>query len=439
MTPLHLSCRKILEAEHGAVLDLDAIAETIRDAAPGGDEGRAQTGSPRGGGRVVASRRSDIGLYNVMRHVVVAMDAGGPALLSALENWDGRCLVSLSSGTGTETATTGDFAFLDDVSSQQDAMWRHIRSAGNAAPLGTTIGASKLFAVYNDRIWDSVFLLADLLRELDSGQDYQRILHSRAQNILPVGDIVGLCADVRCDEVLKGSQDFRDLRENTEISWHSSLPRRWDVPGGQRVARLLADLGARPHPPGEGFTVLVSLEVEKRQWIEQVEGIGEFLLVLRDRVGAVHVLVNGMTANANGWIDPRFKVIEESESAIIETWRSRLGPGVRIDHLSGMTAADKAAAIRHADFFLAPAGSAALLPCLLDVPGVMYGVKNFIDQMQPLKDVARNISFIEGSYLADDAGYGLVAEWFSGAQVFSYSIPTDRFLAAALPALTARR
>ena len=146
----------------------------------------------------------------------------------------------------------------------------------------------------------------------------------------------------------------------------------------RRSSQYLAnELGARYAPPadrvaGRGLRLFVSLELEKRIWVEQVEALELLFSRLLERVPELGVVVNGMTGTIFGNEDARFVPIAAYEREVIAGWQARFGPQLQVQYLGGLSLTAKLETAATCDFFAAPAVTAAWIPLLAGVPGVFY-------------------------------------------------------------------
>ena len=122
----------------------------------------------------------------------------------------------------------------------------------------------------------------------------------------------------------------------------------------------------------------------------------------------------------------------------MRSWRLALPPGTPIRYLGGLDMLRKVSEIAACEFFAAPAGTAALLPLLADVPGVFYSHPalplHFKNILQGFPD---GVPICTTVAQADPSVPGVMRYDWAGISGESYSIPVAAFLAEALPAARA--
>ncbi|MDB5374275.1 MAG: hypothetical protein JWP04_2917 [Belnapia sp.] len=207
-----------------------------------------------------------------------------------------------------------------------------------------------------------------------------------------------------------------------------------------QAARSLRTSLAPPRPAlAEGLEVFISLEFEKRVWVEQAEGLLALFRHIAARVAPLTVHVNGMTgvgfAAENAGISTHFAEVTRREAAVIAGWRAAL-PGCGFRHLAGLDLTAKLAAIAGCGFAATPGGTAALIACLGGVPGVYYSHpgqhRHFASLLRMYED---GLLIGRDSTRPDTAAQGAFDYSWAGLGGQSYSIPPDAFLAEALARL----
>jgi len=177
------------------------------------------------------------------------------------------------------------------------------------------------------------------------------------------------------------------------------------------------------------FKLLLSIEAEKRGWIEQFIALKSLVKALARRYRRIRVFINGMT----GWVEgvdasfyPNIRALEES---FISELRTEL-PDVEVEHLFGFSFAKKVCALKEIDFFAAPLGNACLIPTFLNIPGVIYGSKDFISTMKHVIFSENAISIPENMTRNIDDKLNMMSyEWsVNTPQGLSYSIDSDDFV-----------
>ncbi|SDB30932.1 hypothetical protein [Belnapia rosea] len=210
--------------------------------------------------------------------------------------------------------------------------------------------------------------------------------------------------------------------------------------------RLLAASLPVPPDPGE-LRLFVSLDFEKRVWVEQEEGFLALFQALRPRAPRITVFLNGMTgmvgAQAPEALATAFPAIAGRERAVMARWQAAMGEGFALHFLNGLDIASKVAAIRSCDGFAAPGGTAAFIATLAGLPGIFWSHPElhghfasqhriFADARQIGQETIRPAPEAEGVHRYD----------WGGAGNLSYAMAPADFLAEAMahlgPILDAR-
>lgn len=125
-------------------------------------------------------------------------------------------------------------------------------------------------------------------------------------------------------------------------------------------------------------SVFIALELEKRVWLEQKPVLVAALQELSRRYGFTHVYLNGMTAPPA--LESAASFFEEVRGVEENFMRDILqdAPNVSVTHLHRATLSDKIKALLLCEYFIAPAGSASLLPIVCRVPGICFGLSDFL-------------------------------------------------------------
>ena len=127
------------------------------------------------------------------------------------------------------------------------------------------------------------------------------------------------------------------------------------------------------------FCLLISLDLEKRIWVNQADVLRQAITYLRKNYNKVTVLLNGMTGTEFGHISDTLNDLINNEKIIAENICA--GLDVRFINLSGMSLNDKCDFISGADMFIAPIGSSTMLPSLvLNKPGLVVGNRSMITE-----------------------------------------------------------
>lgn len=207
-----------------------------------------------------------------------------------------------------------------------------------------------------------------------------------------------------------------------------------------QAARSLRAALAPPRPAAApGFSVFVSLEFEKRVWVEQAEALLALFRHIAARVAPLTVQVNGMTgvgfAAENAGISAHFAEVTRREAAVIAGWQAAL-PGCHFRHLAGLDLTAKLAAIAGCGFAATPGGTAAFVAYLGGVPGVFYshaGQHGHFSSLLRMYEDGRLIG--RDSTRPDATAPGVFDYAWAGLGGQSYSIAPHDFLAEALARL----
>jgi hypothetical protein len=199
----------------------------------------------------------------------------------------------------------------------------------------------------------------------------------------------------------------------------------------QGLDPLFEALRPLPQPAHGAFTLAVSLDLEKRVWVEQVEALAEVLGLLLAHHPRVELLVNGMTATvAQPPTDP-FADIAARELEAMAVIAARLPGPVTLRHLHGQTLLEKCAALRQASYFIGPVGSASLLPLALGLPGLVYGNREAMRSVRWMFEPRDRLAMLPLELVQPvAAALGMRSyKWARGLQSGSYSIQPAAFLA----------
>ncbi len=120
------------------------------------------------------------------------------------------------------------------------------------------------------------------------------------------------------------------------------------------------------------FVILISLELEKRIWVNQVEVYKAVTAKLLNKFSSLTIIVNGMTGKEYGEESREVKKMIEKERVLVKEMFH--GFDVDLIDLSGQTLRVKSKYISIIDMFIAPIGSATILPSLIfEKPGMTVG------------------------------------------------------------------
>ncbi|MGK7870615.1 hypothetical protein [Falsiroseomonas sp. E2-1-a20] len=160
------------------------------------------------------------------------------------------------------------------------------------------------------------------------------------------------------------------------LDWHLARDSLADIPS-------ISDLFSRLYPQDasnviEKNAIFLSLDLEKRVWIEQRAVLGSAIRKLKKCFNISTIYINGMTAPAKlDDCEDFFGEIKRLEEAFILDLCSEIS-GVDFVHLHGCSLGTKVSAARHCHYFISPLGSAALIPMCNGVPGISYGTESFV-------------------------------------------------------------
>lgn len=182
--------------------------------------------------------------------------------------------------------------------------------------------------------------------------------------------------------------------------------------------------------------LLVTLELEKRIWAEQEEGISRFLTLARDHVGRpLTVFVNGMTAAANGNRFSEFDKLDMEERAIMDEMKRNSPRDTRFLRGFGKTMEEKIEMLRTYGFYVGPFGSSSVISTVLDMPGVTYQNRHYINRTRKAPRIRhrikvpankiRNIGGKEG--IAANDGESCGGTNHNEKSLVGYSIDPDAF------------
>ncbi|MEI6158899.1 MAG: hypothetical protein WCP77_03605 [Roseococcus sp.] len=205
--------------------------------------------------------------------------------------------------------------------------------------------------------------------------------------------------------------------------------------GGMRgnLRKGLDRLFPRPSPPGAAdptFTLAISLELEKRVWVEQVEALAGVLRLLQAHHPRVALMVNGMTSPALEPNRENFADIAEQERQAIGAMLAGLPGSIPVLHLHGHTILEKSEALARANYFIGPIGSASLLPLALGIPGLVYGSAEGVKAARWMIEPRDGIRIFPPRHVtsAPEAKGARRYSWARGFQSISYSMDPEVFV-----------
>lgn len=118
--------------------------------------------------------------------------------------------------------------------------------------------------------------------------------------------------------------------------------------------------------------LLISLDAEKRIWTNQKECLSRLISIIKPE----RVYLNGMTAAASGKPQPNSLKQEEFELQLMVEIIRESGVDVDFVSLYNKTIEQKVEAFKNVSFFIAPGGSAFLIPNIMGIPGIIVGNKS---------------------------------------------------------------
>lgn len=318
--------------------------------------------------------RCDRGLWEATLYFVVEADTAMMITLAGVDDLS----VCIRSPDGTRTA--GRLGRSAEIEQRLDTLLqRHAQGDGAA------VGSDTVFALWVARGYDTMQRVAQL-RQLaaEFGPDFRPRLAINAVGNLLDPDValpfarealrIGqpgvwrreISTDINLCECLK----YEYRRQN---AFHEEILRFIRVlaqQDGDSASGAAAEADAR-------FSVFISIEAEKRQMTNQADFFLSLLTALQMAHGPLDVFVNGMTGNIEG-VD-HFSDIRDFEASLIAKLAEAL-PEVRFTHMHNWTFATKAISCRRLDFYVAPIGTAMLIPLALEIPGVVYNSPDMLTQ-----------------------------------------------------------
>lgn len=182
--------------------------------------------------------------------------------------------------------------------------------------------------------------------------------------------------------------------------------------------------------------ILITLDVEKRIWAEQDEGISGFLTRAREYIGTpLTVAINGMTAAVNGNRFGAFDEIDAEENAIIRRIRRNSPSDTRFLRGFGKTIEEKLEMLKDFGFYIGPFGSSSIISTVLNIPGITYQNRYYINKTRKAPNIRRRIKVPARFIRNIEGNEGIAAnviEHFAGQKcnpdkLSGYSINLDKF------------
>lgn len=187
----------------------------------------------------------------------------------------------------------------------------------------------------------------------------------------------------------------------------------------------------RPQAIPDYSRIFITLEVEKRIWREQEDALGKFLTRARTDLGRpLTVYINGMGASVNGSTGGDFGDIEEAETQAVERLAQRAPGDTQFLRGFGKTIDTKIEECRNYGFFLGPLGTSSLVPIIMDLPGITYHNRFFIDSNTMFQ--GHQVTRLGIEHIRNLDGFSGIAPKFDDKQNVGYSIDADFFAETAM-------
>jgi len=201
------------------------------------------------------------------------------------------------------------------------------------------------------------------------------------------------------------------------------------------LADCLSPLRAQDSAEAPGmFRLAIAIELEKRIWVQQISAMNALFERLLSRLPSFEVTVIGMTGSIAQQDVGKFQSIHDKEALVIQAWKDRFGDRIQFRHLFGMSLQEKIPILSRADFFVAPAGTASVIPSLAGVPGVCYSHPKLRDVFRSHLAPFTGAAYICGATTTDAREVtGLIDYEWAKDDAFSYGIAVDDFLRECLP------
>ncbi|MGK7950232.1 MAG: tetratricopeptide repeat protein [Xenococcaceae cyanobacterium] len=137
----------------------------------------------------------------------------------------------------------------------------------------------------------------------------------------------------------------------------------------------IVDLIESYHP-----LVWIGIAVEKRHWIDQVEGIKSIIGELSKKFPNIGIIIDGMTGNDNQIFDiGNYQKLYEKEKQILSEIIMNIPEGIGVYSTIGMNARHKLFIAKRIDFYITQIGTQCLLPSFMaKKPGILHGHPGFL-------------------------------------------------------------
>jgi hypothetical protein len=238
------------------------------------------------------------------------------------------------------------------------------------------VGQEKYFALWVNRGYDTLLRISQIrvLREKYQKEFTPRLALRERGNMFEAADVLPFVSQV--EKVAEPANWREQLGLRGQLIEFIEISGELAVDNHPNMIDLIRQMSAceseflDAKTAAGSIVLLVSLDFEKRQFMEQEALIKRMIAYLSLRGKRIVLIVNGMTGMVDAPDD--FPQVCAAEAQIIARIVGHR-PGLDVIHMHNRTFTEKAALYRHVDYFLAPLGNASIIPQALDLPGIMYG------------------------------------------------------------------
>jgi len=355
----------------------------------------------------------------------------------------GRQTVFLRRGVVVGWILASDYAFFRESLLERELFSYHYKILDHAAKVsgaakGRTaayLGTNRLGDFFSQLNWLSLYVEKTKSGEWDDFIDY-----------IFIGQY-GLFFDVK-RLFPEFESKFFECTDNFEAASHClvnklfcglldlSSNKRNYLPLASRLRSIVGSAGSFPIRGGE-IKVLLSFDIEKRVWTNAAECVAAVWKELSERYSKVIFIINGMTGYVNKERDEGIDKVIAAEKKAIENFFSGLR-GELLD-LSGADALTKAAQFTEAALYIAPIGSATMLPSLLlGLPGIAVGNTHMIGDTFYRSFVGEGAVLPSLNDVVDVPDVSGEISWHKPQETISYRV-SPRFLVEALVSIVESR
>lgn len=217
-----------------------------------------------------------------------------------------------------------------------------------------------------------------------------------------------------------------------ERSGHSKIFVLNEMMDGRRanygpLARRFEESFGVSAAPMRSIRLVVSFDLEKRIWVNQNECIEAIIGYVKKKYESpVSVIVNGMTGNTSQ-LRHEISAVVKSEKNIVNKLSAM--ENVEVVDCSEQTLGDKYKNFLGAHFFIAPIGSATMLPSLImGINGMAVGNSEMISSPWYRAFAEKKCWFPDIEKIGTAAEARGIKEWHKPAETVSYSIDEDYFI-----------